>query len=95
MEQASTQANNPSAQAGNQTAHESRCFELLHTVIDGEATPEEVDYFNKYSRDCLPVYRMYQLDVAIKQIIAHRIEKKRAPLGLVDSIKSRILENRV
>ncbi|MGB3617345.1 MAG: hypothetical protein WBA12_04450 [Catalinimonas sp.] len=92
MKQATTPDSN--APADKRADYETRCFELLHTVIDGEASAEEVDFFNTYSRECLPVYQLYQLDVAIKQLIASRLQKKRAPHGLIETIKSRIHETR-
>ena len=94
MEKASTRVSTTSS-PDQQASHETRCFELLSTVIDGEASPEEVDFFNTHSRECLPLYRLYQLDVAIKQVLARRMEKKCVPAGLIDVIKSRIKEIRL
>ena len=76
-------------------SYEARCFELLHIVIDGEATPEEVEFFNLHARECMPVYEIYQLDVAIKKVLCHKMKKKEVPLGLVDAIRSKIRETAV
>ncbi|SDK41890.1 hypothetical protein SAMN05421823_102687 [Catalinimonas alkaloidigena] len=97
MDQSYTPEREPRSQkpAEVSPSYEARCFELLHIVIDGEATPEEVEFFNLHAKECMPVYETYQLDVAIKKVLCHKVKKKEVPVGLVDSIRSKIRETTV
>ena len=69
---------------------ETRCLELLSLVIDGQATPEELAYFNQHIAQCIPLYQYFKLESAIKEILSRKMEKKCVPPHLIAAIKDKI-----
>ncbi len=70
----------------------SECLRALQLILDGEATPEQLQYFNNHIDKCLPCIENYNLEVTIRQILCDKIEKKPVPTDLVNEIKLKINE---
>lgn len=72
------------------------CMELLQTILDGEATAEQKNHFIKHHlEDCLPCYKNYHLEVAIRELLKKKCGGNCAPDDLVQKIKSQISQNSV
>jgi mycothiol system anti-sigma-R factor len=70
------------------------CMEMLQLIVDGEATPEQKEHFLKFHLDeCLPCYKNYHLEVAIKQLLKSKCCGGEAPQELIDSIKTKVIQN--
>lgn len=69
-----------------------KCIEILELLLDGEADPDQEDFFRNHIEKCMPCYQHYNLEKTIKEILKTKIEKKPVPQDLVDSIKSKIKE---
>ena len=67
-----------------------RCLELLELVTDGEASPEEEKHFNDHINECLPCFETYNLEKSIKEMLQTRLDKKKVPDDLINSIKKKI-----
>ena len=70
--------------------HKDQCQELLAKIIDGAATPEEIMAMQSKFETCLPCYKHYSLDMAIKEVMKNKIEKKPVPESLVAGIRELI-----
>ena len=69
------------------------CLQLLQSILDGEATPEEKDHFLKdHLEQCMPCYKSYNLEMAIRQLLKAKCSDC-APQELVDSIRKQVTEN--
>jgi anti-sigma factor (TIGR02949 family) len=69
------------------------CFEMLQAILDGEATPQEKEHFLKeHLEQCMPCYKNYNLEVAIRELIKNKCTKH-APQDLVDAIRQKVLQN--
>ncbi|HEY8400672.1 MAG TPA: zf-HC2 domain-containing protein [Cytophagaceae bacterium] len=66
------------------------CLKTLQLVVDGEATKEEEEYFRKHLEECMPCYNFFQVEKSVKQILQHKIEKKKVPASVIDTIKNKI-----
>jgi len=66
------------------------CMEMLQLVLDGEVTPEQRAYFIAHMDHCMPCFRTYQVDMAIKQLLKDRCCGDGAPGDLVNQIKSQL-----
>lgn len=69
-----------------------KCIEILELLLDGEANPEQEDFFRSHIEKCMPCYQYYNLEKSIKQILQTKVERKSVPQDLVASIKSKIKE---
>ncbi len=69
---------------------QARCFEILQLVLDEEADEAQRERFELQIKNCMPCYKRYNLDVAIKDVLKNKIEVKSVPEDLVDSIKFKI-----
>lgn len=66
------------------------CLKTLQLVVDGEASKEEEEYFNKHLEECIPCFNFYHLEKSVKQILKHKIQKKAVPPSLKQTIANKI-----
>lgn len=65
-----------------------RCMEMIQAVIDGSATPEELEHFKKNKEVCQPCIDHYDLESSIKDALHSKLERKCCPESTVAKIKS-------
>lgn len=68
------------------------CMEMLQFILDGEANQEQRDYFMTHMDHCMPCFKGYELDMAIKQLLKTKCCGGEAPAELVQQIKSQIAQ---
>lgn len=68
------------------------CMEMLQVILDGQASTEQRDYFKMHMDHCMPCFRNYELDMAIKQLLQTKCCGE-APEGLREQIKSKIAQS--
>lgn len=66
-------------------------LEKLQLVIDGQADEEDKRYFDEHIHDCIDCANFSEVEKAIKDAIQLKVHKKPVPSGLMESIKSKIL----
>jgi mycothiol system anti-sigma-R factor len=69
------------------------CMELLQQILDGDATPEQHAQFKAHMDECMPCYKGYHLELAIKAMLQTKCCGNGAPPDLVEKIKSQISQN--
>ncbi len=86
--------NSPDQSKMKQDCENSReCFEMLQLILDGEATTQQKDHFLKqHLEQCMPCYRNYHLEVAIRQLLKTKCTQH-APQDLVDDIRKKVIQN--
>jgi mycothiol system anti-sigma-R factor len=80
---------NPFLQANNAKP---TCMEMLQTILDGEATEEQKNYFKAHMDVCMPCYKTYDLDMAIKKLLQSKCCGGDVPNELIDQIKSQVTQ---
>jgi mycothiol system anti-sigma-R factor len=65
----------------------STCMEMLQVILDGEASDEQKEYFKQHMDICLPCFKGYELDMAIKQLVKSKCCGGDAPSDLVEQIR--------
>ncbi len=66
------------------------CMEMLQLYLDGEVSTEQREYFLAHMEHCMPCFRTYQVDLAIKELLKSRCCGDGAPSDLVTQIKSQL-----
>jgi mycothiol system anti-sigma-R factor len=66
------------------------CMEMLQAILDGEATVEQKEYFKQHMDHCMPCYKEYNVDMAIKELLKAKCCGGNCPEGLADQIRSKI-----
>jgi mycothiol system anti-sigma-R factor len=70
------------------------CLQLLQSILDGEATVQQKDQFMKqHLEECMPCYKNYHLEVAIRDLIKKNCSCEEAPEELIHSIKEKVIKN--
>lgn len=69
------------------------CMEMLQLMLDGNATPEEQQQFKSHLDECMPCYKTYNLELALKALIKTKCNGNGAPPELIEKIKSQISQN--
>jgi len=78
---------NPFIQADNRKP---TCMEMLQSILDDVATPEQKSYFKLHMDHCMPCYKEYNLDMAIKELLKSKCCGGNCPEDLVAQIKAKI-----
>ena len=68
------------------------CLEVLHAVLDEEATLEQKCFFYSHIAQCVHCLDCYEVDKSIQETIKFKIAKMQVPGDLADCIKSKINE---
>lgn len=72
-------------------ATKNNCLDMLQLILDGEASPEEKrNFIEKHLETCLPCYKTYHLEMAIRELLKSKCGNHEAPAELVDNIKKMI-----
>jgi mycothiol system anti-sigma-R factor len=72
-------------------SNESECMAMLQSILDGDTTPEQTDHFIKHHlEECIPCYKTYHLEMAIRTLLKKKCVGNGAPNDLVEKIKSQI-----
>jgi mycothiol system anti-sigma-R factor len=66
------------------------CLEMLQFILDGQATHEQKEYFKQHMDHCMPCYKNYNVDMAIKELLQAKCCGGGCPEDLVANIKSQI-----
>jgi mycothiol system anti-sigma-R factor len=70
----------------------STCMEMLQVILDGEASEDQKQYFKQHMDMCLPCFKGYELDMAIKQLVKSKCCGGDAPSDLVEQIRITIAQ---
>jgi anti-sigma factor (TIGR02949 family) len=74
-------------------SNKKECMEMLQLIVDGEASTEQKEHFMKFHlEECLPCYKNYHLEVAIRQLLKSKCTGE-APQELIDNIKTKVIKN--
>ena len=65
-------------------------IELIDLLLDNEADPDEQKYIADHVDICGKCLEKLELQKQFKELISTRIESKKVPEGLADSIRSKI-----
>ena len=68
------------------------CMEMIQFILDGEANQEQRDYFMTHMDHCMPCFKSYELDMAIKQLLKTKCCGGEAPAELEQQIRSQIAQ---
>jgi hypothetical protein len=70
-----------------------RYKDLLPLVLDGEASLDDKVLFENHIKKCVICAENYRLELSLKESIKTKLEFKKVPDGLIDSIKDKIRQN--
>ncbi len=73
-----------------QADHKNGCIEMLQTILDGAATPDQEEYFKQHMDECMPCFKNYQVEMQIRQLIKTKCSNEQVPTGLIESIKQQV-----
>ena len=67
-----------------------KCTQVLHLVIDGEASQEEEEYFYNHILQCIDCSHYYILEQTIREALRNKVDKKEAPEDFINQLRLRI-----
>jgi mycothiol system anti-sigma-R factor len=77
----------------SETGKKVTCMEMLQLILDGEASTEQRDYFKSHMDHCMPCFKSYSVDMAIKELLKTKCCGGDAPVDLINQIKGQIAQN--
>ena len=69
-----------------------KCLELIHLVLDAEASPEQEKYLSEHLDMCMQCLESFNIEKEIRAALKNKIEQKQVPSSLLESIKGKISE---
>lgn len=73
---------------------ETKCFQLLESILDGENLDESKELLDQKLAKCQPCFEYYHLEQAIRDILKNKCTKQTVPSELAASIRRKIEELR-
>lgn len=67
-----------------------KCMEMIQAVLDGSATAEEINTFNKNIKECMPCIEGHNLEKSIKDALKIKLEKKCCPESTLSKIREKL-----
>ena len=67
-----------------------RCMEILHLMLDNEATDAEEQYVNEHIEQCIMCFEQYEVEKQIRELIKKKIANLPVPDGLANQIRTKI-----
>ncbi|NJN42098.1 MAG: anti-sigma factor [Flammeovirgaceae bacterium] len=77
----------------NSDGTELSCIQMLNLILDGDASPEQHQYFKKHLEECMPCYKSHELDIAIRDLLKVKCSGNHVPDDLVNRIKTASQKN--
>jgi anti-sigma factor (TIGR02949 family) len=68
----------------------SSCMQMLQLILDGEANPEQKEYFKYHMDKCMPCFKTYEVDMTIKEMLRIKCRGDEVPNDLVEQLKDQI-----
>jgi mycothiol system anti-sigma-R factor len=66
------------------------CMQMLQSILDGEASAEQKDFFRHHMDKCMPCFKNYEVDMTIKEMLKIKCRGDEVPKELVDQLKDQI-----
>jgi mycothiol system anti-sigma-R factor len=66
------------------------CMQMLQIILDGEATPDQREYFRDHMDKCMPCFKTYEVDMTIKEMLRIKCCGDQVPKELVEQLKNQI-----
>lgn len=70
----------------------SKVVKIINTIIDGEATTEEEQFFEEHIEKCTPCLDHYNIEKSILEKVKEKITRKSCPENTIQSIREKIKE---
>ncbi len=70
-----------------------KCIQVLHLIIDGEASDEDELYFYNHINQCLQCSQYYRLEQTIRVALRKKMKKKMAPEDFINEIRAKFKES--
>lgn len=73
-----------------QCSDESKCFELLESILDGDLKDSGKEVLKEKLAKCQPCFEYYHLEQAIRDVLKTKCTKQSVPTELADRIRLKI-----
>ncbi|WP_192347001.1 anti-sigma factor [Algoriphagus sp. Y33] len=80
----------PSGERKRQCSDESKCFELLESILDGDLKDSGKEVLREKLAKCQPCFEHYHLEQAIRDVLKTKCTKHAVPTELADCIRQKI-----
>ncbi|MFT6852195.1 MAG: mycothiol system anti-sigma-R factor [Cyclobacteriaceae bacterium] len=79
--------------SGQNCSEFSKCMEILHLMLDNEASPQQTTYVSEHIHECMLCFEQYEVEKQIRELIKKKLANVSVPQGLADEIKAKIQFN--
>jgi mycothiol system anti-sigma-R factor len=75
---------------GEQLYQPCSCMEMMQSVIDGEASEEQMIFFRQHMNECASCSGNYRVETTLQELVRSRCCGSHPPQGLAEKIKNEI-----
>ncbi len=74
----------------HQCENHERCMQMIQALLDGSASPEEMEHIKSEMDMCLPCLEGYEEYKSLKTMLQGKVEKKKCPEHTISGIKATV-----
>ncbi|MEQ9306717.1 MAG: anti-sigma factor [Marinoscillum sp.] len=70
-----------------------KCLEILHLLLDNEATPNQEDYLNAHIEKCMYCFEQYEVEKQIRELLRTKLANQTVPPDLAQAIRVKVFQS--
>jgi len=70
-----------------------KCLEILHLMLDNEASDEQEQYLNSHIEACMYCFEQYEVEKQIRELLKVKLANQVVPSGLAQSIRTKVFQS--
>ncbi len=70
-----------------------KCLEILHLMLDNEATDDQEQYLNSHIEACMYCFEQYEVEKQIRELLKVKLANQTVPSGLAQSIRTKVFQS--
>lgn len=74
----------------NASGNSCNCMDMMQLVLDGEASPEQIDFFRNHVQQCTTCANNYSVDATIQHLVKSTCCGGQPPQELIEKIRAQL-----
>lgn len=70
-----------------------KCLEILHLMLDNEASDEQESYMNAHIENCMFCFEQYEVEKQIRELLRTKLTRQEVPADLAQTIRSKVFQS--
>ncbi|WP_421875694.1 anti-sigma factor [Marinoscillum sp.] len=86
-------SDNPENKGNSGCAEFNKCLEILHLMLDNEASDDQEQYLHAHIENCMFCFEQYEVEKQIRELLKTKLANQVVPSGLAQSIRTKVFQS--